>query len=268
MPHSGGGFDNLTPPADRISRWLLLWIFFRCLFIQSTWNPERMVHHGFLFALLPGFRKIAPSPELFQALIARHIHFFNTHPIMASFICGGVLRLEEQRLLNGEGSEKTVDKFKTRLSHLLGSVGDQFFWQSLRPVAAVTGVVLIFLGAPVVIIVGVPLVIYNIPHLYFRWFGLHAGYHNGLAVLHDIRVERFESWMRILTGAGLCLVGILIVLGLRNFTAQGKEAVIAFVGAGLAALLLQRLRVQPVFAILIPIATAVATGYWLVPDIM
>src|SRR5512137_2603208 len=77
----------------------------RSLLHQASWNFERMQNLGFAYQLLPGLRRLyggEPPPGVLQ----RQIDYFNTHPYLASWVCGTMLRLEEKQLA---GEAVTVD---------------------------------------------------------------------------------------------------------------------------------------------------------------
>lgn len=234
--------------------------------MQSIWNPERMMHSGFLFTLLPGMRELLRDPVARQDLMRRHLAFFNTHPVLASYICGVVLRLEEQRLLDGTATTADVDKCKTRLSHLLGSLGDRLFWKHLRPCAVLLAVVLALADVPLVVALGVPVLGYNVIQGYYRWHGLRAGYRLGRDILQDLRLDRFETLLRRLAQLGAVLIGAFLTVAALHFAGQGGAAVVVFLAAAVAAAVLQRIAVSPLAALLGPVAAAAAIGYWVLPE--
>ena len=234
--------------------------------MQSAWNPERMLHSGFLFTLLPGLRELLRDPAARQDLMKRHLAFFNTHPVLVSYICGGVLRLEEQRLLDGTATIADVEKFKTRLSHLLGSLGDRLFWKHLRPCAVLLAVVLALAKVPLIVAVGLPVLGYNGVQWYYRWHGLRAGYRLGRDILQDLKMDRFETLIHRLARLGALLIGAFLTVAALHFAGQGWPAAAVFFAAAAAAAILQQAAVRPLAALLGPIAAAAAIGYWVLPD--
>ena len=72
----------------------LVKIFLRSLLIQASWNVPRLQGLGFAYATAPlAGNGVAGRPEA-QALLARHLQRFNTHPYMAAPVIGAVTRLE------------------------------------------------------------------------------------------------------------------------------------------------------------------------------
>ena len=48
--------------------------------MEHTWNYERMMNDGYLYAMLTSLKKIYPDPEDFKEACKRHLEFFNTTP--------------------------------------------------------------------------------------------------------------------------------------------------------------------------------------------
>ena len=55
---------------------------------QITWNYEKQMAVGYLWAMLPIIRKLYKDPEQQKEMLKTHIQFFNTTPHMGGFICG------------------------------------------------------------------------------------------------------------------------------------------------------------------------------------
>jgi hypothetical protein len=66
--------------------------------------------------------------------------YFNTHPYMALFVMGDILRLEEEYAQGG----KTLDEIsliKKQLGGPLAALGDKIFWSTWRPLMGLVGVI-------------------------------------------------------------------------------------------------------------------------------
>ncbi|MDO5091361.1 MAG: PTS system mannose/fructose/sorbose family transporter subunit IID, partial [Cardiobacteriaceae bacterium] len=87
--------DQSTPhvvePAD-IRR--MAW---RSLFLQASFNYERMQANGWLYTILPALRKIHKNENDLKKSMSMHLEFFNTHPFLVTFISGLVLAMEEAK---------------------------------------------------------------------------------------------------------------------------------------------------------------------------
>ncbi len=141
-------------------------MFFRSFAIQGGWNYPRMQGLGFLFILIPWFRKLNQTGS--QMAPRRHLGYFNTHPFLAGYIAGVVARME------GEGKGKDSIRARDSLMGPLGALGDGLFWARVRPAAILAAVAVSFFepwaSAPIL------LLLFNSIHLKERWSAIAAGY--------------------------------------------------------------------------------------------
>lgn len=219
--------------AEVLTRKLLARLALRALFLQAAWNFERMQHLGFCFALLPLLRRLHPepgSPERREAL-RRHLEFFNTHPVMAAAILGAVARLE------AEGQGGAAHSCKMALMGSYGAIGDSFFWGALRPAAGIVGAAVGLLwagvglpggtGAAAAVGPAVALVLYNVPQLWLRAFGVFGGARLGLAVVEAIRRFGFPELTVQVRSFGAATLGLAaavlapMIAGLLSATLVG-----------------------------------------------
>ena len=127
---------------------------------------------GFLTNILIG----APGDKK-KVILDTHKGYFNTHPYMSAYIVGAVLRLYDE----GKKSPAQIKHFITVAQTSLASIGDLLFWETIRPVLLITGVILgIKFGLWGLIAFIVP---YNIFHLYHRIRGIVDGYRLGPDVI-------------------------------------------------------------------------------------
>lgn len=192
-----------------MSRTTMFKVFINSLFIQSAWSFEKMQGLGFASAIAPAIKDIYKDTDHASAALKRHMVFYNAHPYMASPILGAVIRMEEE-IRDGKRLAGEVAFFKESLMGPYGAIGDTFFWGSIRPLASVIGVLsaLIWgLWGPVAL-----LVVYNIFHIWMRWFGLHKGYNLGEDVVEYIKSLGLpERALRIRTFAA-GLLGVLVAI--------------------------------------------------------
>lgn len=192
-----------APPAA-LSRIRLLQVAFRSFFLQASWNYRGMMNMGFLYALQPGLDRIHPPGPARQAAYARHLEYFNTNPYFSSLVMGVVLALEE-RHSRGEIEADIIHDAKEGLMTACAAVGDGFFWDSWRPFVAAAALTLAFgnfLLTPILF-----LLVYNTPHLYFRFRGVFWGYRLGtdvIKLLKTFQIQRARLALRYATIALLC----------------------------------------------------------------
>ncbi|MBI5683174.1 MAG: PTS system mannose/fructose/sorbose family transporter subunit IID [Deltaproteobacteria bacterium] len=194
---------------NKFSLFKVLWNSF---FIQSALSFEKMQGMGFALAITPALKKIYKDKDELVKAVKRHMEFFNTHPYMASVIIGSAIKIEED-IKEGMVPTETVSIFKKSLMGPYGAIGDMYYWGSIKPMAAVTGVMLAALS--VGIWAGAAfLVIYNIPHIWMRFKGLFAGYSMGIDAaeyikslnMPDVSIK-IRYWTVFLLGLFLALYG-------------------------------------------------------------
>jgi PTS system mannose-specific IID component len=212
----------------RLPRPTLLRVFWRCLFLQASWNRRGMQNLGFAYAIDPALKQLYASEPAREEALQRHLKFFNCHPYMAAAILGGAIHHEEKVAAGLEPGPAALD-YKATLQGPLAAVGDGFFWTALRPfLGAVAAVGALITGWPAVV---AALLVYNAVHLALRWALFRAGYEKGDGVVADIArlsLPRLADRLRLL-GALLCGTAVGL-LALRAGASPGITA------AGLAVL--------------------------------
>ncbi|HNX75473.1 MAG TPA: PTS system mannose/fructose/sorbose family transporter subunit IID [Candidatus Rifleibacterium sp.] len=190
-----------------LPRLLLARIAFRSFFLQSSWNYRGMMSMGFLYSIRPGIDQLhSPGPAR-EAAYMRHLEYFNTNPYFASVVMGVTLALEE-RLSHGEIGEEVIHDTKEGLMTACAAIGDGLFWDSWRPFVAVVALIFAFgnyLLTPLIF-----LVLYNLPHLYFRFAGIFWGYREGTHVIKTLRQFQFPQIRQNLRLGTMVLLAYLI----------------------------------------------------------
>lgn len=114
----------------------MLW---RALWLQSSWSFEGMQTVGFVHVLSPALK--GEGREKCAALL-KHLDFFNTHPFFAPAVIGAAARAER---LGGEHA-RTASEERIQLMGPLGGMGDTLFWGSVKPLAVISGLLLLVEG--------------------------------------------------------------------------------------------------------------------------
>jgi PTS system mannose-specific IID component len=214
-------------------------VFWRCLFLQAAWNRRGMQNLGFAYAIDPALRRLYADPAKRAEALARHLRFFNCHPVMAAAILGGAIHHEE---LVAAGQEPGTGplQFKQTLQGPLAAVGDGFFWTALRPFFGLLGAAgALLFGWPAIV---VAILAYNLVHLALRVRLFRAGYERGDGLVGEVaRLElpvvagRLRAVGAVLAGAA----GALVLLPAAR--AGGGAAVVTAAGvAAVGYLLLSR----------------------------
>lgn len=175
----------------------------RSLLVQSSWNFEGLQNLGFLFVTWPALARRCQSPAELGRAGLRCLRAFNTHPYFAGLVAATVVREEE----NG-GAEQATEGLRVSLMCALGAVGDEFFWATLRPFAAVAALPAAFAGfvwAPLIM-----LALYNVPHFAVRAWGISAGLARGRLVAETLGRQPLSRAVPALGAATTVIAGFLI----------------------------------------------------------
>lgn len=156
-------------------------MFLRSLCIQASWNFERLQNLGFAFLIYPALeRKYGRDSEELADSLQQHLDFFNTHPYFAGMVAGAVAREEGGDMDRG----RFLQELKRSMMGVLGSIGDGFFWATLKPLSTLIALLPALFGswwAPLVL-----LVVFNVPHLAIRWWGVGTGLSRGCRALDSL----------------------------------------------------------------------------------
>lgn len=201
---SNGRATERRGPAGGTCTAMLL----RSFLLQAVWNTRGMQNVGFCFSMLPLLKGRASDPDERRSFLTRHLGFFNTNPVLASYVIGAAASAE----LKGAPDE-ALDVKRT-LGGPLGMAGDSLFWGSLRPLATLTGVALAFATrswAPLAL-----LTLYNVPHVYFRVRGIVSGGARGAAAASEVLGPGFRRAVALVRAAGAFVAGLVLALAVAG----------------------------------------------------
>lgn len=189
----------------------------RSLFLQASFNYERMQAGGWLYSILPGLKKIHKNKQDLADSMKLHLEFFNVHPFLVTFVQGLVLAMEENK-----ESQDSIRGIKIALMGPLGGIGDALCWFTLLPITASIGVSLAKEGniaGPIVF-----LVLFNIVHFFLRFFLMHYSYRLGVGA-----IEKLKGDTEYVTNGSLIL-GLTVIGGLIASFVNLKIATIIDLG--------------------------------------
>ncbi|NOX36285.1 MAG: PTS mannose/fructose/sorbose transporter family subunit IID [Calditrichaeota bacterium] len=208
--------ETLAP--RKIRKWDLFRVFLRSFFVQSVWNYRSLISIGFGICLFPILKRLYPDTRSRKEFLLRHLKFFNAHPYMVSYALGVSIRLEEEYASGNLQNTDRLDRMKDLLISILGSLGDQIFWLTLRPVSLLVGAFGVFVASTVeqrVAVLILTFLLYNIPHLYLRYVGILEGYRYGMEIYRCFREGRFEKLKKGYLYLGVAIfflfLGVLLV---------------------------------------------------------
>jgi len=219
--------------ASRSSRFSA---FLTSFAVQAGYNYDGFQNLGFAASLLPALNDIYEDDRERNEAFRSHLEFFCAHPYLATYTVGAVIKAEEERAASSPDSmgDEELARFKQASGSVLGSLGDQFFWAGLRPLAAIAGIIA-FLLSPLYGILTF-LVLYNVPHVLARAEGMRMGYESGPGMLPAVGGERGARAILWVKRLGALTLGILVPLTIAHpktpDTVEGTLLVAAAAAAG------------------------------------
>lgn len=173
----------------------------RSLFLQASFNYERMQANGWLYTILPALRKIHKNEEDLKKSMKMHLEFFNTHPFLVTFISGLVVAMEESK-----ERVSTIRAIKVSTMGPGGGIGDAVFWLTLLSICGGVGASFSLSGSwlgPIFF-----LVLFNIVH-FGMVFGLaHYGYKMGVSAIANLK-EQTRKISHAASIVGLTVIGAM-----------------------------------------------------------
>ena len=178
-----------------------LWkIFFRSYWIRTVNCPDRMQSLGLTCAITPLVEKYYDTKEERGEVLKRYLdEYFLTNPVMAEWIIGIVVSIEEKIAQTKEVSRDAVSAVKTALMGPLAAIGDGLYNGTLRPVIAGIACALALDGnlfAPVLFV----LIMAGV-NVFLRYTGIFYGYRQGAAFFE--KLQETGMLKRIIEAANL-----------------------------------------------------------------
>lgn len=207
---------------------LSLKVMLRSFFLETLWNYDKFQNVGFVFCLYPVLKWLYPDSSEVKSAAWRHLESVNTHPSMGPLLVGLTARLER------DAGPVAVMVYRRRVMTTLAAHGDRIFWGHVKPMAALSGVLLTLGFAGSVAGSIAALIVYNIPNLYVRVTGFPKGWRKGLEVLESLRSPVMEGGLRGLRrimSLGLGLTAGLLTSGAVRAADLGGSLVTGIVAA-------------------------------------
>lgn len=210
---------KVVNPSDLVS---MVW---RSLFLQASFNYERMQSCGWLYGILPVLKKIHTNKADLAKSLKMHLEFFNTHPFLVNFIMGLVVAMEENKK-----DQNTIRALKVATMGPLGGIGDALCWLTLLPITAGLGASMAMGQNPNPAGPIIFLVLFNIVHFILRFGLMNYGYYTGVKAIVTMK----EQTKKISHAASI--IGLTVVGGLIASMIKFKIAWIISVGQASIAL--------------------------------
>lgn len=193
-------YNDLTP-AKQLDKKTLNKMVWRSLFLQASFNYERMQAAGWLYGILPGLQKIHTDKEDLSKSMKHNLEFFNTHPFLVTFVMGIILSLEQQK-----ADTNTIRAVRVAAMGPLGGIGDAIFWFTLVPITAGITANMAINGSLIGPILF--LLIFNVVQFIIRYWLMHWSYNLGSKAI-DILTKNAKEFTRSASMLGVFIVGAL-----------------------------------------------------------
>ena len=216
MEFNQSHYKDLTP-AQALDRATLNKMVWRSLFLQASFNYERMQAAGWLYGILPGLEKIHTNKDDLSASMKHNLEFFNTHPFLVTFVMGLVMNLEQQK-----ADIPTIRAVRVAAMGPLGGIGDALFWFTLVPITAGFTANLALqtsIMGPILF-----LLIFNAVQFLIRFWLMDMSYKLGAQAI-DVFTENAQEFTRAASLLGVFIVGAMTALfgatSIRIIVAEG-----------------------------------------------
>ncbi|MEG0034789.1 MAG: PTS system mannose/fructose/sorbose family transporter subunit IID [Bacilli bacterium] len=180
-------------------------MFWNSGLVFAGFNMVKMEGNAFALTMSPALEELYPDVEERKKALVRHNGFFNTHAVMFSLIAGITYALEKEKQTKGSVDDDTIENIKAALMGPTAGIGDAFFFNCLRIIAAGVGIGLCSTGN----VLGVLLFIllYGMTQIAARWYLLRMGYSFGTSFIDTV----FESGLMAALTKSAAIVGLTMV---------------------------------------------------------
>ncbi|ENM5912872.1 PTS system mannose/fructose/sorbose family transporter subunit IID [Vibrio mimicus] len=177
----------------------LSWL--RLLWVQASFNYQRMQSSGFLYAMIPALKRIHTNKRDLAASLKLHNEFFNTSPWLVTFMAGVILAMEK-----GKQPLENIRSFKVAAMGPIGGIGDAMCQLTILPITASIAASLALDKVAVAPLIF--LVLFNIARFSLFVPLFNYGYRLGMSALDTLK-EQTAAFSRGATMLGLMVVGAL-----------------------------------------------------------
>ncbi|MBP2658179.1 MAG: phosphotransferase system, mannose/fructose/N-acetylgalactosamine-specific component [Firmicutes bacterium] len=184
---------------------MLTSVFWRQHLLVAGINHVRMQGLAYAWILKNALKKLYTNEADYYAAMKRHTQFFNTAPQLGTFIMGLSLSMEKEKAEGKDIDDDAINAVKVGLMGPFAGIGDSFFQGTLRIIATGVGLGLSQAGN----ILGIVLfsLIYSVPMVWLRYYGLKLSYMLGSKYLQ----EAMESGLLKVITKGASILGIIMV---------------------------------------------------------
>lgn len=178
--------------------------------VFAGFNMVKMEGSAFTLTLSPAINELYKGDEEGRkAALKRHNNFFNTHAVMFNFIAGLTYAMEKEKVEKGSVSDDTIENIKVALMGPTAGIGDSFFFNVVRVIAAGIAIGLCsqgnFLGTLIFI------AMYGGLQGVAKWYLLRIGYTMGTTFIDRVfQSGLMEALTKSAAIVGLTMIGAMV----------------------------------------------------------
>jgi mannose/fructose/N-acetylgalactosamine-specific phosphotransferase system component IID len=243
---------------------LFIRMFYRSFFIQTVYNYQSLLSIGFCYAISAILNTLSIDKEYKKQFLFRHLGFFNSHPYFASFAIGAIAGIEKTQNLNKSPDPIIIEKFKNALIGPLGAIGDQLFWVTIRPSCiflAMVGISILSSLHHKYLILLLVLTIYNIPHIYIRFYGIWQGYRLGFNIYKVLNLDRYHLLLNSYLFIGAIALGTFTGYTMSSIANMNVSYLIVFLISIIITYLYRKYKQSFYGIILISLSVSLVLGF-------
>lgn len=181
-------------------------IFWRAMTVSANLTYVRLQGPAFGWVMMKYLRKIYKNDDDYYAALERNMMYFNTNPVFVPFIANIVATMEKQNSEKPiEGIDESVNGIKVGLMGPLAGLGDSFFTNTMRVIAAGVGLGFAYQGSILGAILF--LLIYHVPYYLVRYWGGVVGHKLGASYIGKAQ----ESGLLSSVIKGCSILGLMMI---------------------------------------------------------
>lgn len=177
--------------------------------VFSSFNMVKMEGNAFALTMAPALEELYSDPEERKQAMRRHDGFFNTHAVMFALIAGITYALEREKMTKGSCDDDTIENIKVALMGPTAGIGDAFFFNCIRVIAAGISIGMAASGnilGPIIFVL-----LYGGSQMLARWYLLRIGYTMGTTFIDSVfSTGLMNSLTKAASIVGLTMVGAMV----------------------------------------------------------
>ncbi len=184
-------------------------MFWNSGLVFASFNQVKMEGNAFCITMAPALQELYEDDEERKLALKRHDNFFNTHAVFLAFIAGIAYAMEREKVTKGSVDDDTIESIKVELMGPTAGIGDAFFFNCLRIIAAGIAIGLCSTGN----VIGVLLFIllYGGSQMVARYYLIRIGYSMGTSFIDQIfQSGLMQSLTKSASILGIGMVGAMV----------------------------------------------------------